>query len=878
MNTTSKNLKSNINMLGRLLGNIIKKVHGEELLAKVEQIRLLSKSALSGNPKDKELLINTLQGLSTEEILPVSRAFSHFLNLTNIAEQFNTISKKSEMSICDLKGIDHLLNKLKNKAEDKDVKKALSNLKIDLVLTAHPTEITRRTIIHKLIEINDCLKQLELEEISEFQQNSLSCRLEELIAQTWHSDDIRKTRPTPIDEAKWGFAVIENSLWEAVPKFLRLLDNKLQKNFGYKLPANKSLINFSSWMGGDRDGNPFVTYDVTNKVLLMSQWKSSELFLGDLELLITELSMIKANEQLTHITNNSNEPYRYVLKKLKQKLLKSKKYLSLILDDEKVTEPINSQKLISQDELLEPLMSCYKSLVDCNMENIANGYLLDTIRRAHCFGINLLKLDIRQDSEKHLNAINEITSYLKIGSYEEWDEKKKIEFLIKEIDSERPLLPLKWNPSEETQEVLNTFKMLSSHDKNCFGAYVISMAKNASDILAVHLLLKEHSIKAYMPVCPLFETLDDLNNSFNIMQCLYNTTEYLSLISKEQMIMIGYSDSAKDAGVLASGWAQYKAMESLICLSNKNNIKLTLFHGRGGSIGRGGAPAHAALLSQPPQTLQNGLRVTEQGEMIRFKLGLPDVAINSLLLYTSAILEANILPPPSPDKKWRDIMESLSINSCNAYRDIVRHNSSFIDYFRKATPEIELGKLPLGSRPAKRKPNGGIESLRAIPWIFAWSQNRLLLPAWLGAGEAIKKSIDQGNTADLEEMCQKWPFFSTRLGMLEMVFVKANALISEYYEKTLVDDTLWSLGQSLREQLNEDIQTILQIENSQHLMSQNPIGVESIKLRNIYVEPLNMLQAELLKRTRNQSKPNSVLEEALMVTMTGIAAGLRNTG
>ncbi|MGL5250735.1 MAG: phosphoenolpyruvate carboxylase, partial [Enterovibrio sp.] len=270
--------------------------------------------------------------------------------------------------------------------------------------------------------------------------------------------------------------------------------------------------------------------------------------------------------------------------------------------------------------------------------------------------------------------------------------------------------------------------------------------------------------------------------------------------------------------------------------------------------------------------------VTEQGEMIRFKLGLPEIAVSSLNHYTSAILQANLLPPPEPKQEWRHLMDALSKESCRAYRDVVRNNPDFVPYFRAATPEPELGKLPLGSRPAKRNPNGGVESLRAIPWIFAWSQNRLLLPAWLGSGQAIESSIDKGNLAMLEEMCREWPFFSTRLGMLEMVFTKADPLIAKYYDEKLTDKSLWHLGEQLRTRLQRDIKTILMVENNEHLMAQDPWGAESIRLRNIYIEPLNMLQAELLHRTRQQPEEEGVLTEALMITIAGIAAGLRNTG
>lgn len=363
------------------------------------------------------------------------------------------------------------------------------------------------------------------------------------------------------------------------------------------------------------------------------------------------------------------------------------------------------------------------------------------------------------------------------------------------------------------------------------------------------------------------------------MTDLFNIGWYRGVINNYQMIMIGYSDSAKDAGMLAAGWAQYRAQEALVNLCEKYNIELTLFHGRGGTIGRGGAPAHAALLSQPPRSLKNGLRVTEQGEMIRFKLGLPAVAVESLELYASAILEANIFPPPEPKQQWRDVLAKASDISYQIYRDMVRGELDFVPYFRSATPEQELSRLPLGSRPAKRNPKGGVDSLRAIPWIFAWMQNRLMLPAWLGAGQALQQLIDEGNETLLKEMCNEWPFFSTRIGMLEMVFSKADIWLAEYYDQRLVEPKLHRLGNMLRTQLQADLKTVLALAHDGQLMADLPWIAESIALRNIYTDPLNLLQVELLDRIRKQGEnADPVLEQALMITITGIAAGMRNTG
>lgn len=878
MSQPHSGVRQNIHMLGEFLGETIREAQGSEILDLIESIRQLSKKSRSGDEQAREQLLDKLAHISTKNVLPVARAFSQFLNLTNIAEQYQTISRHDYDETLGNRALGALFARLK--AQNTPVElviQTVEKLLVELVLTAHPTEVTRRSLVHKHVEINKCLEQLEHDDLTEGEKFRLQRRLMQLIALAWHTNEIRAARPTPIDEAKWGMAIIENSLWTAVPDFSRELNFQLEKYFGLQHDVALAPVRFSSWMGGDRDGNPFVTSEVTRKVFYMNRWKAAELFLNDISDLAEELSVVNCTPEFREKYGDHIEPYRVVIKGLRSKLQNTLTYFGELIEDKPVT--INKEDVLFNDEeLWEPLFDCYQSLHACGMRIIANGGLLDCLRRIRCFGLSLSRLDIRQESTRHEMAIAEITRYIGLGDYSQWTEDDKQAFLVRELSSRRPLIPTNWTPSPETQEILDTCKVIAEQPEGVISAYVISMAREASDVLAVHLLLKEAGCKYTIPVAPLFETLDDLDHSEKVMTDLFNIGWYRGIINNYQMVMIGYSDSAKDAGMLAASWAQYRSQEALVNLAEKHNIELVLFHGRGGTVGRGGAPAHAALLSQPPRSLKSGLRVTEQGEMIRFKLGLPEVAVDTLNLYASAVLEANLLPPPEPKQSWRDVMDKGSEISCEIYRGVVRGEPDFVPYFRAATPEQELAKLPLGSRPSKRNPNGGVESLRAIPWIFAWMQNRLMLPAWLGAGAALRTMIEAGDEATIKEMSKEWPFFSTRIGMLEMVFSKADLWLAEYYDQRLVAKELQRLGQNLRTQLSEDIQTILALSSDGQLMGDLPWIADSIALRNVYTDPLNLLQVELLARLRQTENPDPELEQALMITITGIAAGMRNTG
>lgn len=881
MSDIDARLREDVHLLGELLGNTIREQYGDDFLAKIEQIRKGAKADRRGAVSDKtagDELSSSLNQLQEDELLPVARAFNQFLNLANIAEQYQLIHRRDESQPAPFEArvLPELLARLQREGHSNEsLARQLGRLEIELVLTAHPTEVARRTLIQKYDAIAAQLALQDHRDLTTAEREQIRERLQRLIAEAWHTEEIRRTRPTPVDEAKWGFAVIEHSLWHAIPNYLRKADHALHAATGLHLPLEAAPIRFASWMGGDRDGNPNVTAPVTREVLLLARWMAADLYLRDIDQLASELSMQHASPALQAKVGDSVEPYRALLKQLRDRLRATRSWAQASLT---VATPASADVLQHNRDLLEPLELCYQSLHECGMGVIADGPLLDCLRRAVTFGLFLVRLDVRQDSSRHTAAMTEITDYLGLGRYEDWNEEMRISFLMKELANRRPLLPGYFKPSADTAEVLNTCKEVAAAPAASLGSYVISMAGAASDVLAVQLLLKESGVQRPMRVVPLFETLADLDNAGPVIEQLLLLPGYRARLQGPQEVMIGYSDSAKDAGTTAAAWAQYRAQERLVDICREQQVELLLFHGRGGTVGRGGGPAHAAILSQPPGSVAGRFRTTEQGEMIRFKFGLPDIAEQNLNLYLAAVLEATLLPPPPPEPAWRHLMDELAADGVSAYRAVVRENPQFVEYFRQSTPEQELGRLPLGSRPAKRRADG-IESLRAIPWIFGWTQTRLMLPAWLGWEAALSKALERGEGELLGQMREQWPFFRTRIDMLEMVLAKADADIARLYDERLVQPDLLPLGAHLRDLLSQACQVVLGLTGQSQLLAHSPDTLEFIRLRNTYLDPLHLLQAELLARSRQQeAAQDSPLEQALLVSVAGIAAGLRNTG
>lgn len=880
-------LRDDVRMLGEMLGRTLRDQQGEALFETVERIRQVAVAARTEGAVDMARLKTLLEPLDEQQLLDVARAFSQFLNLANLAEQQHRVRLRRQRQryaadAGEAEDLGQVVRRLLDAGHSVErVRETLGNLSVELVLTAHPTEVSRRTLIRKYDQMATQLASLARTDLGEDELRRCRDDLQRSIISAWCTDEIRRERPTPVDEAKWGFVTLEQSLWQALPAFLRELDDVAGELLGGPLPLTVAPIRFASWMGGDRDGNPNVTATVTREVLRLARWMAADLYLRDIDDLLADFAMHDASPALRAVTGDAPEPYRVLLRQLREKLRNTRSHMEALVNGE---EPLPGDIVTCRDDVLAPLMLIDTSLRDCNMAALADGALRDTLRRLHCFGICLLKLDVRQESSRHAATLDAMTRYLGLGSYLEWNETQRQDFLTRELSGRRPLVDARFFDSPEctddVREVLDTCAVIAGESPESLGAYVISMATSPSDVLAVMLLQRQAGVTHFMRVVPLFETLSDLDGGPDTLRALLAMDWYREQVRDGQEIMIGYSDSAKDAGFLSAAWAQYRAQEQLAAVCAEAGIPLTLFHGRGGSISRGGAPTRMALLSQPPGAIDGRIRVTEQGEVIRFKYGLPQVAIHNLEQYVAATLEATLMPPPAATPAWRAEMHRLTDTSVQAYRDVVRDTPELVTYLRTVTPEQELTRLALGSRPARRKTDDGLASLRAIPWVFAWTQMRLMLPAWLGTGVALEGALAEPERAQqLQAMQQDWPFFQGVLDMLEMVLAKADVAVASYYEERLTDDpALRQLGSELRARLLATVAALRNITGHQDLLANNDVMRWSIKVRNPYTDPLHLLQAELMGRLRDQPEADARLESALMVTITGIAAGMRNTG
>ena len=864
-------LRNDVHLLGDLLGQTLCAQEGAELFAMVERVRALAKSGRAGNADDFERLAELLAARPTPETLPVARAFAHFLSLANVAEQHHRVRRRRDYQRNpDARpqpgSFAEVMARLRAQGiGEEQLFASVASLQIELVLTAHPTEVVRRTLLQKYTRIGELLARRD-GDLTLPEERETVDELRREITAAWETDEVRHTRPTPLDEVKGGLFIFEQTLWDALPRYLRALDAALRTHAGRELPLDAAPIRFGSWIGGDRDGNPNVTAAVTADACLLARWVAADLYLREIDALRSELSMKSGSAELPSV----DEPYRAVLRDVRDRLRLTRDSIESALSANAAFG--TSGEFIETNDLLEPLLRCHRSLHDTGNGILADGRLLDVIRRVHAFGLTLVRLDVRQDSARHTALLDAITRQLGLGGYAAWSEEQRQEFLLRELASRRPLIPRDLALDDDARDDLDTFRAIATIPRSSLGAYVITMAGNPSDVLAVALLQKEAAVAEPLRIVPLFETIADLRRAGATMTSLLRIDAYRDAIGGRQEVMVGYSDSSKDSGRFTAAWELFQAQEQIVAACRAAGVESTLFHGRGGSVGRGGGPTYLAIASQPPGSVDGRLRVTVQGEMIQAEFGLVGIALRTLEVYTTATLDATVAPSPAPRDEWRRAMQQMADAAARGYRSVVYETPRFVDYFRAATPEVELGGINIGSRPARRGAKRGVESLRAIPWQFAWTQNRLLLPSWLGVDDALLA----GDPAMLATMMEQWPFFRSTVELIEMVLAKAEGRIAAYYDRLLVPDDLRDLGESLRERLQRTVELVRRVTGHERLLETNHALRRSIDVRNPYVDPINVVQAEILRRLRRA--PDDALRDAFIATVNGIAAGMRNTG
>ncbi len=872
-------LRRDVRDLGRLLGDTVREQAGDGVFERVERVRALAKEWRAGDPAAFGSLADLLGGMPLDEALPVTRAFTHFLNLANIAEQHHRIRRRREYQRDPesppqrASFEDTFAALLADGVSADELHDAVAGQQVELVLTAHPTEVLRRTLLQKFGRIADGLACRDRDDLTLPEREDLESNLTREIHALWETDELRRDRPAPVDEATWGFVVIEQTLWRAIPLHLRRLDRALRRFTGRGLPAEAAPIRFGSWMGGDRDGNPNVTPEVTEEVCRLSRWMAADLLEKEIGALREELSLRDASPALLERAGGEREPYRVVLREVRDRLRDTRTGLEAMLRGEEPTAPL----LRDADEVADVLRLCDASLRETDEHRIADGRLTDVRRQLACFGLSLVRLDLRQESTRHADVFDEIDRHASRPPFSERDEEARIAFLESALRTGERVVPDGFSPSGPGRDVLETFRVAARQPSDSLGAYVISMARRPSDVLAVAVLQQEFGVNPPRPVVPLFETVADLHGAPATLDRLFAVPAYRELTAGRQQVMIGYSDSAKDGGRLSAAWELFTAQENVVDVCRRHDVEVTLFHGRGGTVGRGGGPISQAIKSQPRGSVEGRLRITEQGEVIHAKFGLPGIAARTLELYTTAVAEATLHPTEDIPAAWRDRLRTMADVSREAYRSFV-DSPDFIEYFRAATPLEELGHLNIGSRPAKRRPDGGIESLRAIPWIFAWTQMRLMVPSWLGLGDGLRRAIDDGALDELRQMYARWPFFRTTLDLVEMVLAKASPTIAERYEERLVPERLHGVGRELRARFDATVENLLRVTGRDHLLADHPVLRRSIDVRNPYVDPINLVQIELLRRLRSGRDDPETLRDALLLTVNGVAAGMRNTG
>ena len=930
---SDKQLRARVKLLGKLLGNVLRAQAGGHVLVAVETLR---KGYISlqeeENPRRRARLTKLIGKLDPDTLTHVVRAFSTYFSLVNLAEEANQYKRRTEQI---RKGgplwvgsFDHTLRQFHAQGiSAEQLQDLLNKLTYTPVFTAHPTEAKRRTILEALRRIFVTSEELDDPRIGEEEEATIIRRLESEIQILWKTDEVRAKRPQVRDEIRNGLFYFQESLFDAVPRMYRGLEKGIKRIYGAELEETPvtvpSFLRFGSWIGGDRDGNPYVTPDTTVMAIRLQARTAVLAYLHriiSLSHILTHSSLLcrPSDEFMQGLRRDeafcamafrdnperfANEPYRrklYIMRyRLERNLINIKARLEV------KTRQFEEDQYGDAKELLEDLYNIRDSLISHGDGEIANGELQDLIRLVETFGFFLVKLDVRQESGRHTAAVAEILNHIpgRRVDYFALDESERLALLGEYIVDADALSLDRDTLTPETRETLEVFdvmlKMREEVSAGCFGHYVISMTHNASHVMEVMFLARlggligrrDNRWFCNLRVSPLFETIDDLSRIEEVLSMLLDNPVYAALLAasgNQQEVMLGYSDSCKDGGILASSWKLFEAQKKIIAVTTARKVQCRLFHGRGGTVGRGGGPTHESILSQPRGTVQGQIKFTEQGEVLSYKYSNCETAVYELTMGVTGLMLASrslIAPMTTARNDYLGIMDQLATSGENAYRALIDQTPGLLDFFYEATPVSEFSLLNIGSRPTHRsKQNRSKSSIRAIPWVFAWAQSRFTLPAWFGIGSALEqwRNNEPDRLAKLQQMYQEWPFFRGLLGNTQMALFKANMTIAQQYARLNGDpDLAQQIFTIIHDEYQRTITQILNVVGAQRLMEENPTLALSLTRRNPYLDPLNHIQITLLQRYRDNDLDDNarqVWQDPLLRSINAIAAGMRNTG
>lgn len=908
-------LRRDIHALGVLLGDTLIEQAGMPLFETEERLRILSKRYRSHPTASRQAQITEIvRTLTIDEAIGVIRAFSLYFGLVNLAEQHHRVRRRREVRLAGERpqrgSIVETMRLLKEQGlSASEVRSLLERVTVGLVVTAHPTQPNRKTVLRHWHTITEEVASWDDPRLDPLERHRLEQRVRETLSALWQTNEVRQRRPTVYDEQDAALFYFRESLIGAIPRFYEELGLAFRETFGESLGTPRKLIAFGTWIGGDRDGNPFVTPETTREAMRRQRAFILEHYDDELLNLVVELSMSTRRVEPSAALLNATRTYLRELpldETVEPWIARTdeepyRRFITLMGFRLRRTRQGRDGGYTTSEEFARDLDLIDESLRAHRGERLADGRLGRLRLQVRTFGFYLAALDIRQNSRVHEEAMTEaLAAAGVVEGFKDHSESEKQAILLAELENPRPLLPKDAELSPGTREAFETFEAIADCQRLAGACavedYVVSMTRSVSDVLTVLVMAKEAGLYRHTPggvvsrinVVPLFETIADLRASRATMETLWSLRPYRDSLRSRgdvQEVMIGYSDSNKDGGILTSNWELYKAQRELSRLAKREGISLRLFHGRGGSVSRGGGPTYEAILAQPPGSVSGEIKLTEQGEVLAWKYGVPQLADRNLAQAFSATALASLKDLADPARiRARDaMMEEISQMAYEAYRRVVFEDPDFVRFFQEATPIAEIEELKIGSRPSRRHKEGGIETLRAIPWTFAWIQTRFLLPSWLGAGTALMGFIEH-RAEGLEVLrgwYQDWPFFRTLIGNVEVSLAKADMTIARRYAELVEDEgireRIWGEIHAEYERTRE---AVLLISEQRGLLDRYPVLQRSIRLRNPYVDPLSHLQVELLRRKRRgvAAEEADRLDGALALTVTGIAAGLRNSG